>query len=153
MLDRQMLDAIQYSIDVPCFSGQCLSYYKGKCRPDQQKQRIIKQRSQLQHKQYCQVFYPSNLNTKQRHKKRHNKISIWNVKMEQFQKMFQHLLILEFIIRIFFFILITSPIQVSGVLEKQQKQQDESILAVFDDSYEGYEVELQRMVSFSLFKN
>jgi hypothetical protein len=136
MPDRQMLDAIQYSLDVPCFSG---SYSKNKYQhTNQQKQRIIRQRSQLQQNQYCQIFYFSkNTNCKQRHKKRHN--------IEQFQKKSQHLLILK-VIRIFFLILIMSPIQVSCVLEKQQKQQDGSILAVFQDSYEGHEVELQRMI-------
>uniref|UniRef100_A0A915MBN7 Sema domain-containing protein n=1 Tax=Meloidogyne javanica TaxID=6303 RepID=A0A915MBN7_MELJA len=35
-------------------------------------------------------------------------------------------------------------VQINGE-DQQRKQQDEAILAVFRDSYEGHEVELQRM--------
>uniref|UniRef100_A0A1I8BP85 Sema domain-containing protein n=1 Tax=Meloidogyne hapla TaxID=6305 RepID=A0A1I8BP85_MELHA len=136
--------------DVPCFSGQAPSNFKNNKYKyhNQQKQRTLAPKTTGQKSQYIRTVPSFKLSAEQGEEPLYE-IDRWKIKIENFQKTysknlsaFGRLTTKTTFILIFFIIFILS-IQISG---EEQQQQDEAILAVFRDSYEGHEVELQRMV-------
>nr|CAD2178737.1 unnamed protein product [Meloidogyne enterolobii] len=141
--------------DVPCFSGQDLpNFNNNKCQyRNRQKQRqTLATKGNPQ--QNSRTVHSLELSANQRREPSF-KLDRWSIKVENFQKKFprnlstsDRLTTKTIFILLFLLLLIISSVQINGE-DQQRKQQDEAILAVFRDSYEGHEVELQRMVSFS----
>ncbi|CAK5123164.1 unnamed protein product [Meloidogyne enterolobii] len=138
--------------DVPCFSGQDLpNFNNNKCQyRNRQKQRqTLATKGNPQ--QNSRTVHSLELSANQRREPSF-KLDRWSIKVENFQKKFprnlstsDRLTTKTIFILLFLLILIISSVQINGE-DQQRKQQDEAILAVFRDSYEGHEVELQRMV-------
>lgn len=142
-----------YMIDVPCFSGQSFNQCQFR---NHRRQRTTKQ---LRQRNYFQSFSSSTkLCGEQRSQmKKLKKNDKWTFDIRKLQqtlswhllKFYSRLFIETTFNLTFFLILMLSSIQVDGFVEEQlthQKQQDESIMAIFHDIHEGQEVELQRMV-------